>query len=111
MRNPPYHRITEWLMLEGTLRLILSHCCHGQGHFPLDEIAQSPSSLALLPPFIMERRCQVRIPKGAVKDRKEDLFPHSESLEAAHLHGTYCKCLQHHFPGALQPGFILDTRM
>lgn len=41
MRNLHYHRITEWLVLEGTLRLILSHRCHGQGHFSLDEIAQS----------------------------------------------------------------------
>ena len=37
------HRITGWLGLEGTLKLIqFQPPCHGQGHLPLDQVAQSP---------------------------------------------------------------------
>jgi len=38
-----YHRIIEWFGLEGTLKIILFlPPCHGQGHIPLDQVAQSP---------------------------------------------------------------------
>jgi len=36
------HRITEWFGLEGTLKIIwFQPRCHGQGHLPPDQIAQS----------------------------------------------------------------------
>ena len=36
------HRIIEWFGLEGTLQIILFQPpCHGQGHLPLDQVAQS----------------------------------------------------------------------
>uniref|UniRef100_A0A8C5UH98 Coiled-coil domain containing 78 n=1 Tax=Malurus cyaneus samueli TaxID=2593467 RepID=A0A8C5UH98_9PASS len=35
------HRISEWFGLEGTLKLIPSHPCHGQGHLPLSQGAPS----------------------------------------------------------------------
>jgi len=35
--------ITEWFGLEGTLKIIyFQPPCHGQGHLPLDQVAQSP---------------------------------------------------------------------
>ena len=37
------HRIIEWFGLEGTLKIIwFQPPCHGQGHLPLDQVAQSP---------------------------------------------------------------------
>uniref|UniRef100_A0A8C3PLQ6 Uncharacterized protein n=1 Tax=Calidris pygmaea TaxID=425635 RepID=A0A8C3PLQ6_9CHAR len=37
------HRIIEWFGLEGTLKIIeFQTPCHGQGHLPLDQVAQSP---------------------------------------------------------------------
>jgi len=43
-----YHRIIEpiieWFGLEGTLKIIqFQPPCHGQGHLPLDQVAQSLS--------------------------------------------------------------------
>jgi len=33
----------EWFVLEGTLQIIqFQPPCHGQGHLPLDQVAQSP---------------------------------------------------------------------
>ena len=38
-----YHRITEWFGLEGTLKILqFQPPCRGQGHLPLDQVAQSP---------------------------------------------------------------------
>jgi len=37
------HRIIEWFGLEGSLQIIEFHpLCHGQGHLPPDQVAQSP---------------------------------------------------------------------
>ena len=37
------HRIIEWFGLEGTLKITyFQPLCHGQGHLPLDQVAQSP---------------------------------------------------------------------
>ena len=37
------HRIVEWFGLGGTLKIIQFQTpCHGQGHLPLDQVAQSP---------------------------------------------------------------------
>ena len=37
------HRIIEWFGLEGTLKIIwFQAICHGQGHLPVDQVAQSP---------------------------------------------------------------------
>jgi len=37
------HRFIEWFVLEGTLKIIEFQLpCHGLGHFPLDQVAQSP---------------------------------------------------------------------
>ncbi|KAK4827689.1 hypothetical protein QYF61_020823 [Mycteria americana] len=37
------HRIIEWFGLEGTLKIIFFQpTCHGPGHLPLDQVAQSP---------------------------------------------------------------------
>ena len=39
---PLCHRIIEWFGLEGTLKLIqFQPPCHGQGHLPLDQVAQN----------------------------------------------------------------------
>jgi len=36
------HRTIEWIGLEGTLKIIwFQSPCHGQGHLPLDQGAQS----------------------------------------------------------------------
>ena len=41
--KPVNHRIIEWFGFEGTLQIIwFQPPCHGQGHLPLDHIAQSP---------------------------------------------------------------------
>jgi len=40
--NCLYYRITEWFWLEGTLKdYLVNPLCHGQGHLPLDQVAQS----------------------------------------------------------------------
>jgi len=42
-RKMQNHRVIEWYGLEGTLKIIwFKPPCHGQGHLPLDEVAQSP---------------------------------------------------------------------
>lgn len=45
------HRTMEWFGLEGTFKAPpLPLCCHGQRHFPPDQVSQAPSSLALNAP-------------------------------------------------------------
>jgi len=42
-KAPIPHRIIEQFGLEGTLQIIkFQPPCHGQGHLPLDQVAQSP---------------------------------------------------------------------
>ena len=40
---PCFHRIIEWFRLEGTFEIIqFQPPCYRQGHFPLDQVVQSP---------------------------------------------------------------------
>ena len=49
-RTKQYNRIIEWFGLEGTLKIIwVQPPCHGQGHPPLDQVAQSPIQPGLEP--------------------------------------------------------------
>ena len=41
-------RIIEWFGLEGSLKIIwFQPPCHGQGHLPLDQVAESPIQTGL----------------------------------------------------------------
>jgi len=43
MKSDQMKRIIEWFKLEGTLKIIQFQLpCHGQGHLPLEQVAQSP---------------------------------------------------------------------
>ena len=42
------HRIVEWFGLEGTIKIIeFQPPCYRQRHLPLNQVAQSPTQLAL----------------------------------------------------------------
>jgi len=43
LKNENAKGIIEWFGLEGTLKIIsFQPPCHGQGHLPVDQVAQSP---------------------------------------------------------------------
>jgi len=47
--NHKNNRIIDWFGLEGTFRgHLVQSPCHGQGHLPLDQVAQSPVQSGLV---------------------------------------------------------------
>lgn len=67
LKNQYRNRITEWIGLEGTLKITSPTPCFGQDNLSLDEAALSPSNLSLnpsrdgAPTISLGSRCQCLI--------------------------------------------------